>query len=149
MLGFLVGPREATKGVRDALARSELPVGFLMVDGGVNGSAGKGESGGAPREGRVRQFLWNHEATKKGLEGLGVTLRYGESGSGEVTKEVALMWNGWAITKAQEMDGEVEKPNAYEEAVTKKRGRPKKILEKLVAAEEMIKKKPGQRKKNG
>lgn len=80
--GVLVSPREATKGVRDSLARSAYPLFWLMVE----------------RDGTLRQALWNARAEELGLGPLGVETRYGASGadveSGSVTKEVALTWDG-------------------------------------------------------
>ncbi|KAF2101822.1 hypothetical protein NA57DRAFT_11109, partial [Rhizodiscina lignyota] len=60
VLGFLVAAESATKGMRDALVRSKWPLGFLQVS----------------RGGAVEQFLWNHSAAEKGLEGMGVTAKY-------------------------------------------------------------------------
>lgn len=78
--GVLVSPREATKGVRDALARSSYPLFWIMME----------------RDGTLRQALWNARAEELGLGPLGVETRYGmvDSESGAVTKEVALTWNG-------------------------------------------------------
>ena len=98
MLGLLVANREATKGMREALGRSGLPLGFVMVTSG---------------EGRVVQFVWNQEAARQGLEGVGVTNRYlGDTGSGRgngegVEREIALTWNGWAFKRMEE-GGEAE-----------------------------------------
>ncbi|KAJ5136352.1 hypothetical protein N7448_004906 [Penicillium atrosanguineum] len=78
--GVLVSPREATKGVRDALARSSYPLIWMMME----------------RDGTLRQALWNARAEELGLGPLRVETRYGivDSESGAVTKEVALTWNG-------------------------------------------------------
>ena len=78
--GVLVSPREATKGVRDALARSSYPLFWMMME----------------RDGTLRQALWNARAEELGLGPLRVETRYGmvDSESGAVTKEVALTWNG-------------------------------------------------------
>ncbi|CAC9890543.1 hypothetical protein D6C98_08291 [Aureobasidium pullulans] len=73
-IAILAAAKEATKGVRDAVGRSGLPMAYLNIT----------------TEGRVRQFVWNQAAVECGLEGVGVTLRYlldGES-------EVALTWKG-------------------------------------------------------
>lgn len=87
VLALLVASHAATKGVRDALQRSRWPMGLLQV-------TGKGE---------VRQFLWNPVAAQIGLEGLGVTVRYGEGAGagtedeGEMSKiksTIALTWLG-------------------------------------------------------
>ncbi|KAL4887836.1 hypothetical protein BDV59DRAFT_211802 [Aspergillus ambiguus] len=76
-LGVLVSPREATKGVRDALARSSAPLVWMMVR----------------REGLLRQVLWNARAEASGLAGVGVEMRYGP---GE-EETVGLTWDGEAM----------------------------------------------------
>ncbi|KAJ5776592.1 uncharacterized protein N7511_001603 [Penicillium nucicola] len=81
-VGVLVGPREATKGVRDALARSSYPLFWMMIE----------------RDGTLKQALWNARAEELGLGPLGVETRYGAGGeSGSVTKEVTLTWDGCDI----------------------------------------------------
>ena len=96
-LGILCAPREATRGVREALGRSRLPLAFVMLE--------------AHGRGRVLQFLWNRAAVDLGLDGVGVTMRYscsaggedGDEGEGEgerekeVGAEVALTWRGEVI----------------------------------------------------
>ncbi|KAF1345287.1 hypothetical protein BDV97DRAFT_284183, partial [Delphinella strobiligena] len=47
VIGLLAATKVATKGIRDAIARSAVPVGFLCVDA---------------KEGVVRQFVWNQAA---------------------------------------------------------------------------------------
>ncbi|KAK8187954.1 uncharacterized protein BKA78DRAFT_230324, partial [Phyllosticta capitalensis] len=59
-LGLLATTNSATKGITDALQRSRWPMGFLKID----------------HDGRIEQFLWNRSAQARGLEGLGVTIRY-------------------------------------------------------------------------
>lgn len=87
VLGFLVATNQATKGMRDALIRSHLPMGFLQVTA----------------EGTVLQFIWNHEAAQQGLEGMGVTNRFSpRSGEKEhhgngLEQEIALTWKGWTL----------------------------------------------------
>jgi hypothetical protein len=71
-IAILAAAKEATKGVRDAVGRSRLPMAYLNVT----------------TEGRVRQFVWNHAAVECGLEGVGVTLRYLANGE----SDVALIW---------------------------------------------------------
>ena len=44
-------------------------------------------------EGEVRQFLWNPVAAQVGLEGLGVTVRYGER-KGSTGGEMEVVQNG-------------------------------------------------------
>ncbi|KAI9789181.1 MAG: hypothetical protein M1816_006315 [Peltula sp. TS41687] len=67
-MGVLCAPREATRGVREALGRSRLPLAFVMLE--ANGA------------GRVRQFLWNRAAVDRlGFGEVGVTVRYGGGGA--------------------------------------------------------------------
>ncbi|KAG9530961.1 hypothetical protein KCU93_g2141, partial [Aureobasidium melanogenum] len=73
-IAILAAAKEATKGVRDAVGRSGLPMAYLNVT----------------TEGKIRQFVWNHAAVERGLEGLGVALRYLVDGDSEVT----LTWKG-------------------------------------------------------
>ncbi|KAJ5826287.1 hypothetical protein N7474_003425 [Penicillium riverlandense] len=85
-VGMLVSPREATKGVRDAMARSGYPLLWMMIE----------------RDGTMRQALWNARAELLGLEPLGVETRYtGGDGGGDlsekVSAEVALTWDGGDI----------------------------------------------------
>jgi hypothetical protein len=71
-ISILAAAKEATKGVRDAVGRSRLPMAYLSVT----------------TEGVVRQFVWNHAAVECGLEGVGVALRYLANGE----SDVALTW---------------------------------------------------------
>ncbi|KAI4850401.1 hypothetical protein E4T44_02772 [Aureobasidium sp. EXF-8845] len=71
-ISILAAAKEATKGVRDAVGRSRLPMAYLNVT----------------TKGRVRQFVWNHAAVECGLEGVGVALRYLANGE----SDVALTW---------------------------------------------------------
>lgn len=81
-VGLLVSPREATKGVRDALARSKFPLLWMMVE----------------RDGTLKQALWNPRVEQLGLAPLSVERRYASTddkdGSGAINKEVFLAWNG-------------------------------------------------------
>ncbi|KAL1640434.1 hypothetical protein SLS58_006932 [Diplodia intermedia] len=80
-LGLLATTKKASKGVMEALGRSRWPMGFLKVD----------------PDGRVEQFLWNASARARGLEGLGVTLRYmvdERNEDGQVKSDIALTWLG-------------------------------------------------------
>jgi len=112
VLGLLVANREATRGMREALGRRGLPLGYVMVTSG---------------EGRVVQFVWNQEAARRGLEGIGVTNRYlGDTGSGRgngdgVEREIVLTWNGWTLKRMEEEED----------------GRPRKNLVTAVAATAM------------
>ncbi|KAJ9629430.1 hypothetical protein H2203_001804 [Taxawa tesnikishii (nom. ined.)] len=83
VLALLVAKEEATKGIRDAITRSKLPMGFLNIT----------------EDGRIRQFLWNQSAAEWGLEGVGVALRHSlvknEDGNKvEVEEEITLTWKG-------------------------------------------------------
>lgn len=73
-IAILAAAKEATKGVRDAVGRSGLPMAYLNIT----------------TEGKIRQFVWNHSAVECGLAGVGVALRYLVDGDSEVT----LTWKG-------------------------------------------------------
>ncbi|KAL2267530.1 hypothetical protein VTJ83DRAFT_4807 [Remersonia thermophila] len=77
VLGLLVAEKPATKGIREALARSRWPMGYVACS----------------REGQVSQMLWNRRAEEEGLEGFGVALRYVD-GDSRGAKEVVLTWKG-------------------------------------------------------
>jgi Protein of unknown function (DUF2034) len=159
-VGLLVSPREASRGVRERIWASKLAVGYLMVDADGHGNgeddAYEGRSGAeslgdvdaeraaggigdglVTNEGKVRQFLWNWVAQERGLEGLGVTVKYtpmdGRDGK-EIDREIALTWNGWIIKKMKELGPEsptvVVPLESLEQdeipAPKKKRGRPRK-----------------------
>jgi hypothetical protein len=96
VVGVLVSPREATKGVREAMGRSRWPMAWVMLevlqhDGGM---------------GKVRQVLWNKAAAEVGLEGLDVTTRYDKAVGREhdVGKECALMWQGKPVPGLDERE---------------------------------------------
>jgi hypothetical protein len=59
-MALLITSKPTTKGVRDALQRSRLPMGFLQVT----------------PEGIVQQFLWNRVAEEGGLAGMSATNVY-------------------------------------------------------------------------
>ncbi|TID26893.1 endonuclease resolvase hjc trna endonuclease [Venturia nashicola] len=96
VLGFLVATNQATKGIREALIRSHLPMGFLQVTA----------------EGTVLQFIWNHEAAQQGLEGMGVTIRFTpqtqekERDGNGLEQEIALTWKGWTLSKGDTLNKE-------------------------------------------
>lgn len=84
-VAVLCAKGEATKGVREAVRESRVPVVWVMVE----------DLGEAERGGRVRQVLWNAKVSELGAEGVGVGVRYlpGREG-GQVGKEVVLTWKG-------------------------------------------------------
>lgn len=94
VLGMLVSPREATRGVREAMGRSALPLVWALVGLG----------------GEVRQCLWNQRAVEVGLLGVGVTVRYlpdekeGVEGGEGVRSEVALTWKGLVLEEPEIVD---------------------------------------------
>lgn len=75
VLGVFVTEKPATKGVRDSLARSRWPMGFISCT----------------RAGQVQQMLWNRRAEEEGLEGLGVGMRHaGKDGE----PQLSMLWKG-------------------------------------------------------
>ncbi|KAJ5755494.1 hypothetical protein N7533_005037 [Penicillium manginii] len=87
--GVLVSPREATKGVRDTLARSSYPLFWLLVE----------------RDGVLKQALWNSRAeVLLGLDPLAVENRYGAQLDGSVTSQVALTWDGCDVPNLEEVE---------------------------------------------
>lgn len=91
-VGILVSPREATKGVRDALARSSYPLLWMMVE----------------RDGRLRQALWNARVQELGLGFLGVEPRYATGTAvgddGALMQEVVLTWDGGDIPHMDQVE---------------------------------------------
>jgi len=87
-LGVLVGTREATKGVRDAMARSAYPVMWMMVE---------------KERGTLLQALWNAKGEEMGLGGLGVEVQFSSDPS-LTTKSIALTWNGEEILGMDEVE---------------------------------------------
>ncbi|CAG8388386.1 unnamed protein product [Penicillium salamii] len=87
-VGVLVSPREATKGVRDTLARSAYPIFWMMIE----------------RDGSLKQALWNSSAEELGIGPLGVETRYGTAEFGEVTKQIALTWDGCDIPSMDQVE---------------------------------------------
>ncbi|KAJ5129759.1 uncharacterized protein N7515_005798 [Penicillium bovifimosum] len=91
-VGVLVSPREATKGVRDALARSAYPLFWMLIE----------------RDGTLKQALWNARAEELGLGPLRVETRYTTSTedaeSGSVSKEVVLTWDGSDIPDMDQVE---------------------------------------------
>lgn len=97
-VGVLVSTREATRGVREALARSEKPVLWMMVDHG----------------GVLRQVLWNGRVEEVGVAGgLGVEMRYSAPSASErgkgVGKQVVLTWDGEEMEHMDSVEGRMER----------------------------------------
>ncbi|KAI4096321.1 MAG: hypothetical protein LQ344_001147 [Seirophora lacunosa] len=98
-VAVLVAKRQATRGVREAVRCSRVPVVWVMLED-VAERAGCGETEAPVGEtGRVSQILWNAKVIGLGAEGVGVGVRYlpptGERvEGGEVEKEVVLTWKG-------------------------------------------------------
>lgn len=108
-MGVLMGRKEATKGVREALRRSAVGVMWVMVEEADGlGADDAAESDVAELSendeqvhdeipvARIRQILWNEKVEMMGATGLGVGVRYFEdpSGSGKLEKEVCLTYKG-------------------------------------------------------
>jgi hypothetical protein len=100
VVGVLVSPREATKGVREAMGRSRWPMAWVMLE--VLQREGEDSMG----IGKMRQMLWNKAAAEVGLEGLDVTMRYDKAleKKREVGKECALMWQGKPVPGLDEKE---------------------------------------------
>ena len=91
---MLVSPREATKGVREAMGRSRWPMVWVMLQ--VVQRQRGGEDGAGGGEETVRQVLWNKAAGDVGLEGLDVIIKYDQAAEAAtgIGKECVLMWQG-------------------------------------------------------
>ena len=84
-VGVLCGKRPATKGVREAVRNSGMPVVWVMVE-----ETGEGEG----KVGKVRQVLWNDRVGELGLVGMGVGLKHMLGGEVGTEKEAVLLWKG-------------------------------------------------------
>ncbi|KAI1265554.1 pyrimidine 5-nucleotidase [Xylariaceae sp. FL1019] len=78
VMGLLVGPCHASKGVRETLAQSRWPLGYVCCS----------------LEGVVEQFLWNRKASEEGLEQLGVAPRLLDGDHHGNTAGLVLTWSG-------------------------------------------------------
>ncbi|KAI0413605.1 hypothetical protein F5X98DRAFT_281256 [Xylaria grammica] len=78
IVGLLVARRPATKGVREALAQSRWPLGYVSCS----------------RDGVLEQMLWNQRAEEEGLEGMGVTARLSKEARQGDTQRLVLTWKG-------------------------------------------------------
>ncbi len=98
VLAILVSPKSATKGVREAMGRCRWPMAWVMLEN---------EDG----RGRVRQMLWNRAAARIGLEGVTVTMKYGEKKrDGEVGErgldwECVLLWKDKPVEALPDLEG--------------------------------------------
>ncbi len=84
VLGVLVATGTATKGVRDALARSVWPLAFICVS----------------LHGKLEQFLWNSAAGDAGLTGLAVSVKYSPMTT-VGHEDLSLTWRGIPWEPAQ------------------------------------------------
>lgn len=103
VLGLLVSTRRATRGVLEALGGNRWPMGFLKVS----------------RAGVVEQFLWNRSAVEKGLEGVGVTVRY----VGGRTKAEGALVGGDKDGRDEDRKGKEGKGKVEEKGLTGKKKR--------------------------
>jgi hypothetical protein len=97
-LAILAARKEATKGVRDAMMKSAVPLAFVKVP----------MSKDMETEPVVEQCIWNAAAARELLTGLGITVRYDAEGEGE---GIALTWKGKIVEQ------EIEDKAALAEAV--------------------------------
>lgn len=79
VLALLASQRAATKGVREAFARSRWPMGYVYCTS----------------EGKILQMLWNKRAEEEGLGGISVGVKY--DGGDVKEKEVILTWKGHVL----------------------------------------------------
>ncbi|KAI1321987.1 hypothetical protein F5Y16DRAFT_413548 [Xylariaceae sp. FL0255] len=78
VVGLLVTRRHATRGVREALARSRWPLGYISCSA----------------DGTLEQMLWNQRAEEEGLEGMGVTSSFADGDRHGESRRLVLTWNG-------------------------------------------------------
>lgn len=78
IVALLVTQRPATKGVREALAHSRRPLGYVSCS----------------KDGMLEQVLWNRKAEEEGLEGMGVTARLSDEDRHGDTQRLVLTWRG-------------------------------------------------------
>lgn len=92
-IGVLVSSREATQGVREAVARSRHPVVWMMVC----------------RDGSIQQVLWNRVVEALGLGRLEAVVRYmPQEGVGSGSREVLLTWDGEEVPHMDQVEGDLE-----------------------------------------
>ncbi|KAI0445896.1 hypothetical protein F4803DRAFT_93198 [Xylaria telfairii] len=78
VIALLVTQRPATKGVREALAHSRWPLGYVSCS----------------RDGVLEQMLWNRRAEEEGLEGMGVTAWLSDEDRHGDAQRLVLTWKG-------------------------------------------------------
>ncbi|KAI1755233.1 hypothetical protein F4782DRAFT_440871 [Xylaria castorea] len=78
IIALLVTQRSATKGVREALANSRWPLGYVSCS----------------RDGVLEQMLWNRRAEEEGLEGMGVTAKLTDEDRHGDAQRLVLTWKG-------------------------------------------------------
>ncbi|KAI5359012.1 hypothetical protein Slin15195_G066430 [Septoria linicola] len=80
VMAFLVSAKPATPGVRGAMQRSRLPMGFLQVT----------------EIGQVQQFIWNHIAHEARLTGMSTTHTFSTTAgkSDKPQSKIALVYQG-------------------------------------------------------
>ncbi|KAH8592970.1 hypothetical protein B0O99DRAFT_653603 [Bisporella sp. PMI_857] len=84
VLALLVSQRAATKGVREAFARSRWPMGYVYCTS----------------SGKILQMLWNKQAEEEGLRDISVGVKY--DGTDVKEKEVILTWKGHVLPTWQQ-----------------------------------------------
>ncbi|KAI8624500.1 hypothetical protein F5Y19DRAFT_312114 [Xylariaceae sp. FL1651] len=82
VVGLLVTQRPATKGIREALARSRWPLGYVSCS----------------KDGTLEQMLWNRRAEEEGLEGMGINARLSDEDRHGETQRLVLTWKGRPYT---------------------------------------------------
>lgn len=119
-VGVLCAKQSATRGVREAVRRSGIPVVWVMVE--------EQDKGAGIGLGRVRQVLWNEKVATMGAEGVGVGVRYANSShhapdekkrsaaAGGLEKEAVLLWEGqeWSPS-VKEAEGSEDQEDSIKE----------------------------------
>lgn len=103
-LAILVSPREATKGVRDALTRSGYPLFWIMME---------------QNSGAIRQVLWNAKVEALGLGALGVETTYrqdpdgdSDDGAARLKQDINLTWDGSEIPNMDHVEEDMARKEA-------------------------------------
>lgn len=103
-VAMLVSPREATKGVRDALTRSGYPLFWIMMEQDT---------------GTIRQVLWNAKVEELGLGALGVDTTYrpnqdgdSDDGEGRMKQDIDLTWDETEIPSMDQVEEDMARKEA-------------------------------------